>query len=777
MANNFTTGLIGGLVGGFSDEWEKQDQAKRAEKQKQLENHLKLIAVAPDDQKDELWQKMQAEDMWGMAGGGKGKGKGGKTGATPNPVLDRLKGLIFGQHPGGSQNPQKAPQNANAAPQSAPQGQPGTQPPPLQTNAQNGRPTLAGAGNADPYRGDEMTDEQLRRIGGNPGTVDPGMDMSDQMLRGMGGTPGNIDPGMDRTTPGFPMRQPQQAIGADEMGQPSQPAPASQPQPSDNPLDRQVAQKRALYNASSGFKKQQIKKELDELETEQRKSQIAMWEADQKRTEESAAAAADRKRQIGEIDDAVKSGVLTDEEGHEAKRKLFNVAEPANIDEKKIPGTAFQGIDRRTGKPWRDFADNPIDPKLNYTFGKDHKLYPEAAAPEKPEKFPGELGMRIDAHKIISDPKSKPEEVASAKETLKHLDESEKKLELAVDKEKADFDSPAGKAVLANAASNPGLDGDAWTYGITQRLPSMGISGTGKASNLRSQIVSRWYQIMASTGMDPADIVALRASAHANIGSLSKMTWLDASVTQFEGTLERNLKLAEALNKKYERGNVKFVNRVISAIRGEISDPAVNNFVQQIHAMAPEYAKIMAGSTSASGATVSGTAEAQQMFDTQISTKGLQAFFDDVIRPDMANRAAALEDAKRKFVDSLRGKNAIQEVTGGAATVPAPATTPAPAGPDRGGTIPAPAPGRGGAAPKPGSAEEYLQHIQSTQPAAVPAPAAPPKPPVAAAPKSPTPPPKAFADTVPEGRTATGPDGSRWQKVNGVMVPYVPKPN
>lgn len=236
--------------------------------------------------------------------------------------------------------------------------------------------------------------------------------------------------------------------------------------------------------------------------------------------------------------------------------------------------------------------------------------------------------------------------------------------------------TPQGKATIAQAAKNPGLDADAWDYILTRHLPS---TGYGKeATQFKTGIVQRARQIEGEMGLNPADIVALRSATAADKSALAKMTWLDASVNQFEDTLNRNLKIAQNLNDKYDRTDVKFVNRIENWYRGQRNDSDVNNFMAQIKTLAPEYAKIMAGSTSAAGATVSGTADANELFDNTMSQGGFQSLIDNVIKPDLANRKAALEAAKSGMLDRLRGGTAMRNVGGGGGTDSG--TTPPPAG-------------------------------------------------------------------------------------------------
>jgi hypothetical protein len=137
--SRFSTGLIEGLAGGVSEQWNKQAQAANAQKKQQLDDYLRVAENPnmPDDQRQRAWD--DAQKLLGPGGKGKGKGQAGGAG---NPILDKLKGLLLGKHPGGQgqdqgQQPQQDQQGAPAA----------AAPPPLPQGA-NGRPTLAGSGPA-----------------------------------------------------------------------------------------------------------------------------------------------------------------------------------------------------------------------------------------------------------------------------------------------------------------------------------------------------------------------------------------------------------------------------------------------------------------------------------------------------------------------------------------------------------------------------------------------------------------------------------------------------
>ena len=147
---SFTSGLISGLSGGFTQQWDKQAQAANQKKKQQLDDYLRVAENPnlPDDQRWRAWKEVE-----GLLGPGKGKGKAG---GQPNPILDRVKGLIFGQKPQGGMTEknlatgQPAAGTAGSTPGS---GFPGSAAPPtpqsLPTgqNPQTGRPSQ-GTGSA-----------------------------------------------------------------------------------------------------------------------------------------------------------------------------------------------------------------------------------------------------------------------------------------------------------------------------------------------------------------------------------------------------------------------------------------------------------------------------------------------------------------------------------------------------------------------------------------------------------------------------------------------------
>lgn len=207
-------------------------------------------------------------------------------------------------------------------------------------------------------------------------------------------------------------------------------------------------------------------------------------------------------------------------------------------------------------------------------------------------------------------------------------------------------------AVSKEAAKDPGLDIAAWDYILDQKLPG----GQG-GLKWKKQIMARSGQILDQMGIPASGLPAMRADLKANSGALSKLTWQSTSLGQFEKTLQNNIDYARELNSQYDRTDVKFANRIISAARGEASDPKVTKFVAQMDPIATEWAKIMAGSTSAAGVSVRSKADAQKIIDTHLSAGTTDELFD-LIQRDIANRQKAVEDQRSELLNKIKGVTA-----------------------------------------------------------------------------------------------------------------------
>lgn len=238
--------------------------------------------------------------------------------------------------------------------------------------------------------------------------------------------------------------------------------------------------------------------------------------------------------------------------------------------------------------------------------------------------------------------------------------------------------SPKQEQVERMAAKNPGMDIAAWSYVANDKVPALGL-GT-EMGNKKWAIIERGGQLAQSIGLDPADVIAYRANIKVNAAALARLTWVDASMKQFEGTVERNMGTAEKLNDQFERTKYPLANRLISLYRTGTGDPVTNNFNAQMSTIATEYAKVMQGSISASGATVNSAKDAQEIIHGYLA-KGQVSELFALLRTDMTNRQASIQQEKDELVSKIKSK----PDTGSAApatAAPAKSASPRPAASD-----------------------------------------------------------------------------------------------
>jgi len=203
------------------------------------------------------------------------------------------------------------------------------------------------------------------------------------------------------------------------------------------------------------------------------------------------------------------------------------------------------------------------------------------------------------------------------------------------------------------AAQDKGMDLAAWRYLSTGQLPGLGL-GQGAGAK-KWAIVQRAGQLMQTVGLDPSDAIAYQANIKANSAALGKLTWTDASMKQFEGTVERNMQTAEKLNDQFSRTQYPFAKRLITAYRTGKGDPVTNNFRAQMGTIATEYAKVMQGSISATGATVNSDKEARDIINSYLS-KGQVTELFALLRTDMQNRRNSIQEEKDELVAKIKSK-------------------------------------------------------------------------------------------------------------------------
>jgi len=212
----------------------------------------------------------------------------------------------------------------------------------------------------------------------------------------------------------------------------------------------------------------------------------------------------------------------------------------------------------------------------------------------------------------------------------------------------------AGGKSIANPTGNTTIDTGAWDYIATGKIPFTGMSG-GKGVNTRELMIGRAGELLADMGLTAADLPAIRGKIKGDTGALAKVTSMGAMVRQFEGTLTRNMETAKKLSEAWQRSDFPFVNKVAAAFKTGTGDAEALNLAAQLHGVAREWGKIMAGSTSAAGIPVSEANASDILFSKGISNGQLKSMMDNVILPDVKNRTSAIEEEKNNLVKSLRG--------------------------------------------------------------------------------------------------------------------------
>ena len=295
----------------------------------------------------------------------------------------------------------------------------------------------------------------------------------------------------------------------------------------------------------------------------------------------------------------------------------------------------------------------------------------------------GELQNRAEAQKIIDSPQGYTDsQVKAAKGYLRSLDTKQqnatltvvnKSNEAAADQSarKLDAEGPTGpeaKKLRAKAAIDPSMDLAAWDWLAYEKFD---VRGLGKSTQADvKQIKSRAGQIMDDLNLSPGDIFAIRTGLKGNTAAFSKITTSGAQVSQFEETLKKNSQVARELSDAYKRPDIQLLNRVLNAYNTGTGDDKALNLAAQLHGVAREWAKIMAGSTSAAGVPISEAADADKLIGAALSKGQLDSLFDNVILKDANNRSQAIQGEAKSLLDKVRGSTSGN---------PSPSTQPRPA--------------------------------------------------------------------------------------------------
>ena len=229
----------------------------------------------------------------------------------------------------------------------------------------------------------------------------------------------------------------------------------------------------------------------------------------------------------------------------------------------------------------------------------------------------------------------------------------------------------SGGPSIANPTGDMAIDGGAWIFIQNNgHLPFTGFgSGAKGGVNRRELMIARAGEILADLGLSFSDLPAIGGKIKGDTQALARVSSMGAMVKQFEGTLTANMETAKKLSDAWQRSDYPFVNRIVGAYKTGTGDPEALNLAAQLHGVAREWGKIMAGSVSASGVTVSEANAADLLLAKGISSGQLESFMKNVILPDVQNRTGAIEGERQRLIDSLRGD---VKSTGGSNTLKPP---------------------------------------------------------------------------------------------------------
>lgn len=213
--------------------------------------------------------------------------------------------------------------------------------------------------------------------------------------------------------------------------------------------------------------------------------------------------------------------------------------------------------------------------------------------------------------------------------------------------------SPAQQQALDKLKKEPGIQLAAEVFRRTGKMPSMGY---GASTNSRRQAVME----LAGEGAakDQGGIAGApgsQASFKADSGALADQAKYRARVSSFEETANKEADLAlQLMGKGAGTAAGPVLNRWIQGGRAATGNPDVTAFDTAITSLKGEYAKIMAGSTGAAGATDSARAEADRLLNKNLSPAQLRANIA-TMRKGMKNRIDSLNDEEGSIKKRLGG--------------------------------------------------------------------------------------------------------------------------
>lgn len=209
-----------------------------------------------------------------------------------------------------------------------------------------------------------------------------------------------------------------------------------------------------------------------------------------------------------------------------------------------------------------------------------------------------------------------------------------------------------GKGGPASGLTPDAIENAATKYRQTGALPPAGRGAIGAAMNIKIQ--NRAAEQAKEAGSDSESQTIAQAAYKSAAAALSALTKQQTMVGSFEKTAQANLDLALQLSDKVDRTGSPMLNKGLLAFKNHVQgDADTASFVNALTAARTEYAKVLSGSTGATGVTDSARKEADELFNSATSKETLRQVLATA-RQEMANRTKAFDDQKAELTKGMR---------------------------------------------------------------------------------------------------------------------------
>ncbi len=198
-------------------------------------------------------------------------------------------------------------------------------------------------------------------------------------------------------------------------------------------------------------------------------------------------------------------------------------------------------------------------------------------------------------------------------------------------------------------------------------IRDLGYGFTGPTGINKTKVMDLVTKKMKERDLTPGQVNALQFQLKADGASQTQLTKLYDNVTQYAGTMENNIKLAEGVMKKgVGPTGLTVVDSWIRAGRQATNDPDVIKLNNYIDAIVGESAKINSGSMGNAAATDSSRLEARQRVNKAFDVSGLSAAFEA-----MRNDAKSRTDSLAERIKAIPGRAAERGSPASATAAPA----------------------------------------------------------------------------------------------------------